>query len=85
MEKRRIRKIMVGTIVSDKMDKTIVVEVDRLVQHPVYKKYIHRRTKFKAHDESNAGKIGDKVEITQTRPLAKTKHWRMSKILSHQA
>jgi len=83
--KKRNRKRIVGVVVSDKMDKTAVVEVNRLVQHPIYKKYIRRRSKFKAHDEENKVRIGDTVEIVQSRPLSKTKHWRVSKIISHQA
>jgi len=82
---KRNRKRMVGTVVSDKMDKTVVVAVNRLVQHPIYKKYIHRRSKFKAHDQEGTVRIGDTVEIVQSRPLSKTKHWRVSKIISHQA
>ncbi|MBW1709286.1 MAG: 30S ribosomal protein S17 [Deltaproteobacteria bacterium] len=85
MIKKRNRKRIVGVVVSDKMDKTAVVEVNRLVQHPIYKKYIRRRSKFKAHDEENKVRIGDTVEIVQSRPLSKTKHWRVSKIISHQA
>ena len=64
---------MVGTVVSDKMDKTVIVLVERLVQHKLYKKYIRRRSKFAAHDENNVSHIGDKVLITQSRPLSKTK------------
>lgn len=85
MSERRIRKRMVGVVVSDKMDKTIVVVVNRLVQHPVYKKYIHRRAKFKAHDEQNTARMGDKVEIVQSRPLSRTKRWRLSRIVERQA
>ncbi|MBW2061666.1 MAG: 30S ribosomal protein S17 [Deltaproteobacteria bacterium] len=76
---------MVGVVASDKMDKTVVVVVNRLVRHPVYKKYIRRRSRFKAHDEQNKVRIGDTVEIVQSRPISKTKHWRISKIISHQA
>jgi len=83
--KQRNRKRMVGVVVSDKMDKTVVVMVNRLVQHPIYKKYIRRNAKFKAHDELNQVKMGDTVEIVQSRPLSKSKHWRVSKIISHQA
>jgi small subunit ribosomal protein S17 len=85
VEKKRIRKRMVGVVVSDKMEKTIVVQVNRIVQHPVYKKYIRRRAKFKAHDETNTARIGDKVEIVQSRPLSKTKRWRLSKVVERQA
>ena len=72
---------MIGTVVSDKMDKTIVVMVERLVKHRLYHKYIRRRAKFAAHDEGNSCQIGDKVLITETRPLSKTKRWRVSKIV----
>lgn len=84
MAETRNRKRMIGTVVSDKMDKTVVVTVNRLVQHPVYKKYIRRRSKFKAHVPEGNIRIGDTVEIVQSRPLSKTKHWRVSKIISHQ-
>ena len=72
---------MVGMVVSDKMDKTVVVLVERLVKHQLYHKYIRRRSKFAAHDENNAARTGDKVLITQSRPLSKTKKWRVSKIV----
>ncbi len=72
---------MVGTVVSDKMDKTVIVIVERLVKHRLYKKYIRRRSKFAAHDENNTSKVGDKVLIIQSRPLSKTKRWRVSKIV----
>lgn len=85
MEQRRNRKRMVGVVVSDKMDKTVVVVVNRLVQHPSYKKYIRRRAKFRAHDESNTARMGDKVEIIQSRPLSRTKRWRLSRVIERQA
>ena len=85
MSDRRIRKKMVGVVVSDKMDKTVVVVVNRLVQHPTYKKYIRQRAKFTAHDETNSVNVGDKVEIVQSRPLSRTKRWRVSKIVERQA
>mgnify|MGYP001195717841 CR=1 FL=1 len=81
MEKRRLKRHMIGTVVSDKMDKTVVVMVERLVKHRVYHKYIRRRSKFAAHDEHNASKVGDKVVIVQSRPLSKTKRWRVNKIV----
>jgi small subunit ribosomal protein S17 len=81
MEKQRLKREVIGTVVSDKMDKTVVVLIERLVKHRVYHKYIKRRSKFTAHDEHNASKIGDKVLITQSRPLSKTKRWRVSKIV----
>jgi small subunit ribosomal protein S17 len=81
MEKKLRKRQMVGTVVSDKMDKTVVVLVERLVQHKLYKKYIKRRAKFAAHDENNASRVGDKVLITQSRPLSKTKRWRVTQII----
>ncbi len=78
---RNLRKVRTGKVVSDKMDKTVVVEVIDSVQHPLYKKFIKRSTKFKAHDENNECKIGDTVEIAETRPLSKDKRWRVSEIL----
>ncbi len=80
MERNR-RKTRVGIVVSDKMDKTVVVAVERLVLHPFYKKYIKRTKKFKAHDERNECQIGDKVQIMETRPLSKTKRWRVVEII----
>ena len=81
MKKRGIQKQVIGTVVSDKMDKTTVVAVERLVKHPLYHKFIRRRAKFSAHDETNACRIGDKVVITESRPLSKNKKWRVSKIV----
>lgn len=81
MQERRLKRQMFGTVVSDKMDKTVIVLVERLVKHRLYHKYIRRRTKFAAHDENNAARAGDKVLITQSRPLSKTKRWRVSKIV----
>ena len=78
---RNLRKSRIGIVVSDKMDKTIVVEVTRKVKHPLYKKYITRTKKFKAHDEQNACGIGDKVEIIETRPISKDKCWRLAQII----
>lgn len=72
---------MIGTVVSDKMDKTVVVLVERLVKHRLYHKYIRRRSKFAVHDENNAAREGDKVLIAQSKPLSKTKRWRVSKIV----
>jgi small subunit ribosomal protein S17 len=77
-----VRRTMAGVIVSDKMDKTVIVQIDRMIQHPVYKKYIRRRTKLKAHDEQNRCKIGDKVRICESRPLSRDKSWRVTEILS---
>lgn len=72
---------MVGKVISNKMDKSIVVQVERLVKHKVYQKYVKRRAKFAAHDETNACSIGDKVLITESRPISKTKRWRVSEIV----
>jgi len=80
-ENNNKRKTKVGTVVSNKMQKTVVVSVDRLVMHPGYKKYYKRRSKFKAHDEKNACKVGDVVELIETRPLSKTKRWAVHSIL----
>ena len=75
------KKQFIAQVVSDKMDKTIVVRSDRLVKHRRYKKYIRRHTKLKAHDEKNEAKVGDKVLIIECRPLSRDKHWRLLKIL----
>lgn len=72
---------MVGTVVSDKMDKSVTVQVERLVKHRLYQKYIRRCQKFMAHDEQNDCRSGDKVLITESRPLSRTKRWRVSKIV----
>ena len=69
------KRILQGVVVSDKMDKTIVVEVERRVQHPIYKKFIRRSKRYHAHDESNAIKVGQTVRIIESRPLSKTKRW----------
>ena len=76
------RKTQVGVVVSDKMDKTIVVKVDRLIKHSVYNKYIKRSAKYKAHDSENTCKIGDRVLIVESRPLSKDKRWKVRQILS---
>ena len=81
MEGRNLRKTRTGTVVSDKMDKTIVVAVKDSVKHPLYKKIIKRTVKFKAHDENNECTIGDRVIIMETRPLSKDKRWRLDKIV----
>jgi len=81
MKQRGMRRKLIGIVVSNKMDKTIVVVVERLIKHPLYKKYIKRRSRFKAHDEKNECSIGDTVQITESRPLSKTKRWRMSNIV----
>lgn len=81
MTERNDRKVKTGKVVSDKMDKTIVVAVERLVQHPLYKKSIKKTVKFKAHDENNDSHIGDIVEIMETRPLSKDKRWRVVEVI----
>ena len=81
MSERNLRKTTVGVVVSDKMDKTVVVAVADRVRHPLYKKIVKRTVKFKAHDENNSCGIGDKVEIMETRPLSKDKNWRVVNII----
>ncbi|HWR20185.1 MAG TPA: 30S ribosomal protein S17 [Clostridia bacterium] len=81
MEQRGFRKTRVGVVVSDKMDKTIVVAIKTKVRHPLYGKMVNRTRKFKAHDEENACGIGDTVEIMETRPLSKDKRWRLVTII----
>jgi small subunit ribosomal protein S17 len=81
MKARGIRKTMVGTVVSDRMDKTRVVVVQRLVKHPFYQKYIRRRARYKVHDEKNVTRPGDQVLIMETRPLSREKRWRVKEIL----
>lgn len=74
-------KIREGVVVSNAMDKTVIVTVSRLVKHPQYKKYVKRRTRFKAHDENNECSVGDRVSIAETRPLSKQKRWRVQRIM----
>ena len=81
MEERNLRKVMIGTVVSDKMDKTVVVAIETSVRHKVYKKTVKRTYKLKAHDEENACKVGDKVKVMETRPLSKDKRWRVVEIV----
>ena len=81
MEERNLRKEREGMVVSDKMDKTIVVAISERVKHPLYKKIVSRTKKFKAHDEHNECGIGDKVLIAETRPLSKDKCWRLVEII----
>ncbi len=75
------RKQRVGIVVSDRMDKTVVVKVEGLTKHPLYGRVVKMRSKFKVHDEKNQAKIGDKVRIVETRPLSKEKRWRLAEIL----
>ena len=81
MSERGNRKTQTGVVVSDKMDKTVVVKVDRLVKHSVYNKYIKISAKYKAHDADNSCKIGDRVVIVETRPLSKDKYWKVRQII----
>ena len=78
---RNLRKTRVGKVVSNKMDKTIVVAIADNVKHPLYKKIIKRTVKLKAHDENNECRIGDRVEVMETRPLSKDKRWRVTNII----
>ena len=75
------RKVREGIVVSDKMDKTVVVLVERLVQHAVYKKYLRQRKKYKAHDPDNRCRVGDQVSIVETRPLSRDKRWRVQNVI----
>lgn len=81
MSERNLRKTRVGKVVSDKMDKTVVVAIVDNVKHPLYKKIIKRTVKLKAHDEQNECRIGDRVEVMETRPLSKDKRWRVTNII----
>ena len=81
MKKRGTPRTLTGTVISNQMDKTVVVSVERLVRHPVYKKYIRKKGKFMAHDDANQCQIGDRVLITETRPLSKQKRFKVSQIL----
>ena len=82
MSQRGNRRMMDGTVVSDKMDKTIVVRVERLVRDPHYEKYVRRYSRFMAHDEDNACRVGDKVRIIEHRPLSKMKRWKVQETLA---
>ena len=81
MEERNLRKVMIGTVTSNKMDKTVVVSVEKSVRHKVYNKIVKRTYKLKAHDEENQCNIGDKVKVMETRPLSKDKRWRVVEII----
>lgn len=85
MSERGNRKTQVGIVVSDKMDKTVVVKIDRLVRHRVYNKYIKRSAKYMAHDDENSCKIGDRVLIVETRPISKDKCWKVRQIIEKSA
>ena len=78
---RKRRKIRVGRVVSDRMEKTIVVSIERLVKHPTYGRYVRRRAKFKVHDEKNECRVGDLVRFMETRPISKDKRWRCVEVL----
>jgi small subunit ribosomal protein S17 len=81
MEARNLRKTKIGTVVSNKMDKTVSVKVERRLMHPLYGKFVKRSNKFFAHDEKNECTVGDKVRIMETRPLSKLKRWRLVEII----
>jgi small subunit ribosomal protein S17 len=81
MSERNLRKIRTGVVTSNKMDKTITVAVERKVKHPIYGKFVKKTTKFHAHDEKNECSVGDKVTIMETRPLSKTKRWRLVEVV----
>jgi len=81
MEKRRKSRKVIGTVVSDKMDKTVTVMVETLVKHRFYHKYIRRCNKFAAHDQNNTCRLGDRVVIIESKPISKTKRWRVSQIV----
>ena len=78
---RASRKVRVGKVVSDRMDKTIVVSIERLVMHPTYGRYVRRRAKFKVHDEKNECRVGDVVRFMETRPISKDKRWRFVELV----
>lgn len=78
---RNLRTVRIGTVVSDAMEKTVVVRIDRRIQHPLYKRIVSRSSKLYAHDESNECKAGDVVKVMSTRPLSKTKRWRVTEIV----
>lgn len=81
MSERNDRKVKMGKVVSDKMDKTVVIAIERLVQHPLYKKAIKKTVRFKAHDENNDSHVGDIVSVMETRPLSKDKRWRVVEVI----
>ena len=81
MLERNLRKMRIGIVTSDKMDKTITVSIERRVKHPIYGKFVKKTTKFHAHDEKNECGVGDTVKIMETRPLSKTKRWRLVEVV----
>jgi small subunit ribosomal protein S17 len=82
MEQRNLRKVRIGKVVSDKMDKSITLTVDRKVKHPLYGKFVQKTTKLMAHDEKNECGIGDTVKVMETRPLSKNKRWRLVEVIA---
>jgi len=82
MSIRGLRKTREGVVIADKMDKSVIVEVSRTVLHPLYQKYVRKRTRFMAHDETNECKIGDRVRIVESRPLSRRKRWRIQEKLA---
>ena len=82
-DRNETQREWVGQVVSDKMDKTVVVAISRVVRHPFYRKVLRRITKLKAHDEKNECKVGDRVRLIETRPISKDKHWRVVQIVEH--
>ena len=85
MTERGMKRQVAGVVVSNQMNKTVIVAVERLVKHRIYQKYVKRQTKFAAHDETNSCQTGDTVQITESRPLSRTKRWRVSKIVKRAA
>ncbi len=85
MAERGKQKTLVGIVTSDKMEKTVIVMVNRLVLHPIYEKYVRKRKKIKAHDEKNQCHVGDKVLLIETRPLSREKRWRVKEVLERAA
>ncbi len=85
MIERGMKRQVAGVVVSNQMNKTVIVAVERLVKHRIYQKYVKRQTKFAAHDETNSCQTGDTVQITESRPLSRTKRWRVSKIVKKAA
>ena len=85
VEQVKVPNLITGQVISDKMNKTIVVQVERKVKHPVYGKYVKRSTKMYVHDEENSSRVGDVVKIQQTRPLSKTKRWKLVEIVKTEA
>ena len=81
MEERGRRKSKIGSVVSNKMDKSVIVSVERLIKHPLYGKYFRKTSKFMAHDEENQCQVGDTVKIVETRPLSKLKRWRLVEVI----